>query len=82
MIQKNKRISENGFCWRCSTNIGSYIIPTDDKKQRGTQEMLAQKRKGYLSTGKEYQSKNLAKYLLGLNDTQWLHTCKCLLAKV
>ena len=29
--------------------------------------MLAQKRKGYLSTGKEYQSKNLAKYLLRLN---------------
>ena len=63
------KISENGFCFRCSTNIGSYIIPTDDKKQRGTQETLAQKRKGYLSTGKEYQSKNLAKYLLGLNDT-------------
>ena len=62
------KISENGFCFRCSTNIGSYIIPTDDKKQRGTQETLAQN-KGYLSTGKEYQSKNLAKYLLGLNDT-------------
>ena len=39
------------------------------KKQRETQETLAQKRKGDLSTGKEYQSKNLAKYLLGLNDT-------------